>query len=230
MFKKTSLAAGVAAFAAIMFAGGCAIADANKGGKVDYTKMSAAELADYIILASGGFRLDVAAQEGGTMQARMVQDDLQKACSVVGGGQPDAATLEAVRTAAAASITYPEGGIKLGDWQKGRDLSWSGFGFRVGHRTDEHSGNRQPGGNCANCHQKVGTRDGGTLGPDLTGYGKTRGTSDAMLKYVYDVIYNAHAYFPCTQMPRMGAKGILTQEQIADVMAWILHPESPVNQ
>lgn len=230
MFKKTSQAAGVAAFAAILFVGGYAIADANKAGEVDFTAMSAAELAEYIILESGGFHLDAAVQEGGTMRARMEQDDLQKACSVVGGGKPDAETLEAVRTAAAASITYPEGGIRLGDWQKGRELSWSGFGFRVGHRTDEHSGNRQPGGNCANCHQKVGDRDGGTLGPDLTGYGKMRGTSDAMLKYVYDVIYNAHAYFPCTQMPRMGAKGVLTQEQIADIMAWLLDPESPVNQ
>ncbi len=57
-----------------------------------------------------------------------------------------------------------------------------------------------------------------------------RGTSDAMLKYVYDVIYNAHAYFPCTQMPRMGTQGVLTHEQIADIMAWLLDPESPVNQ
>jgi L-cysteine S-thiosulfotransferase len=229
MFKKTSLAAGVAAFAVIMFAGGCAIADASKAGKVDYTAMSAAELAEHLILNTNSFAIDTPVQEGGTAAQRMVQDDLQKACSVVGGGKPDAATLEAVRTAAAASITYPEGGIKLGDWQKGRDLSWSGFGYRLGHNPDDHS-RREPGGNCANCHQKVSTRDGGTLAPDLSGYGKTRGTSDAMLKYVYDVIYNAHAYFPCTQMPRMGAQGIMTQEQIADVMAWILDPESPVNQ
>jgi L-cysteine S-thiosulfotransferase len=230
MFKKTSLAAGVAAFAAIVFTGGCAVADTNKNGNVDYTAMSAEELAEHIILESGGFHLDAAVQEGGTVRARMEQDDLQKACSVVGGGKPDAATLEAVRTAAAASITYPEGGIKLGDWQRGRELSWSGFGFRVGHRNDEHTGNRMPGGNCANCHQKVADRDGGTLGPDLTGYGKTRGTSDAMLKYVYDVIYNVHAYFPCSQMPRIGAQNVLTQEQIADVMAWLLDPASPVNQ
>jgi L-cysteine S-thiosulfotransferase len=229
MFKKTSLAAGFAAFTAIMFAGGCAVADAGKSGTMDLTAMSAAELADHLILQANGFELDREVQEGGTATQRMVQDDLQKACSVVGGGKPDAATLEAVRTAAAASITYPDGGIKLGDWQKGRDLSWSGFGFRLGANPDDHS-RRPAGGNCANCHQKVATRDGGTLGPDLSGYGKTRGTSDAMLKYVYDVIYNAHAYFPCTQMPRMGAKGLLTQDQIADIMAWLLDPESPVNQ
>jgi sulfur-oxidizing protein SoxX len=227
MLKKTPLAAGVAAAVTLMLTANIAFAD---GGKPDYTAMTAAELADYIILESGGFHLDAAAQEGGTMRARMVQDEMQKVCSVVGGGKPDAATLEAVRTAAAASITYPDGGITLGDWKKGRELSWSGFGFRVGHNVDNHAGGREPGGNCYNCHQMATDRDGGTIGPSLTGYGKTRGTSDAMLKYVYDVIYNAHAYFPCTNMPRLGAQGILTHQQIADIMAYVLDPESPVNQ
>jgi sulfur-oxidizing protein SoxX len=31
-------------------------------------------------------------------------------------------------------------------------------------------------------------------------------------------------------MPRFGANGFLTQEQIADVMAYVMHPQSPVNQ
>ena len=229
MFKKTPMAAGIAALATVLLAGGCAVADASKSGAVDYTAMSAADLAEHLVLNANGFEVDTPVQEGGTAAQRMVQDDLQKACSVVGGGKPDAATLEAVRTAAAASITYPEGGVKLGDWKNGRELSWSGFGFRLGSSPDDHS-RRAAGGNCYNCHQMATDRDGGTVGPSLTGYGKTRGTSDAMLKYVYDVIYNAHAYFPCTNMPRMGAKGVLTQEQIADIMAYVLDPESPVNK
>lgn len=229
MFNKTPLAAGVAALATLMFAAGCAVADPSKTGKPDFTAMSAAELAEHLILEANGFELDREVQEGGTARARMMQDDLQKACSVVGGGKPDAATLEAVRTAAAASITYPEGGIKLGDWKTGRELSWSGFGFRLGSSPDDHS-RRPAGGNCYNCHQMATDRDGGTVGPSLTGYGKTRGTSEPILKYVYDVIYNAHAYFPCTNMPRVGAQGVLTQAQIADVMAYLLDPESPVNQ
>jgi sulfur-oxidizing protein SoxX len=45
----------------------------------------------------------------------------------------------------------------------------------------------------------------------------------------YGVIYNAHAYFPCTNMPRMGANNLLSNQQIADVMAYLFDPESPVN-
>ena len=117
-----------------------------------------------------------------------------------------------------------------GDWKKGEAVARSGYGFRVGHKTDDHSG-RQPGGNCYACHQLDPNEIAyGTLGPSLTGYGKTRGTGEAMLKYTYDVIYNPHAYFPCTKMPRFGALGTLTQQQIADVMAYVMHPESPVNQ
>jgi sulfur-oxidizing protein SoxX len=43
-------------------------------------------------------------------------------------------------------------------------------------------------------------------------------------------VYNAHAYFPCTNMPRFGANGFLNKDQITDVMAYLLDPESPVNQ
>ena len=106
----------------------------------------------------------------------------------------------------------------------------SGFGFRVGHRTDDHS-NRQPGGNCYACHQLDPKEIAfGTLGPSLTGYGKMRGTSEAILNYTYEVIYAAHTHFPCTHMPRFGANGVLSEQQIADVMAYLLDPWSPVNQ
>lgn len=51
-----------------------------------------------------------------------------------------------------------------------------------------------------------------------------------MLKYTYDMIYNPHTYFACTNMPRMGAGGVLSQQQIADIMAYLFDPESPVNK
>jgi sulfur-oxidizing protein SoxX len=51
-----------------------------------------------------------------------------------------------------------------------------------------------------------------------------------MLKYTYDVIYNPHSYFACTNMPRMGAVGVLNQKQIADIMAYLFDPNSPVNK
>jgi L-cysteine S-thiosulfotransferase len=73
-------------------------------------------------------------------------------------------------------------------------------------------------------------RPGGNLGPSLTGYGKSRGNNEATRRFVYEMIYNPHAYFPCTNMPRMGAKNLISEEAIADIMAYVLHPDSPVNQ
>jgi sulfur-oxidizing protein SoxX len=214
-----------AVITALLFATG-PLQAADKA-KVDYTKMTPEELAEYLIFDAKGFKLDMDVQEGGKAKGRMVQDDLQKACTQ-SRNKPTPEQAGKILADARASIKYPEGGIKLGDWKKGRELAWSGFGYRVGHRIDDHA-KREPGGNCYNCHQLATDRVGGTIGPSLTNYGKNRGKDEQTLRFVYDMIYNAHAYFPCTRMPRMGAKGLLSPEQISDVMAYLLDPESPVN-
>jgi len=200
----------------------------SQGIRMAPTNLSAALLAEYLILESAGFDLAQPTQEGTTGKDRLVQDEIQKLCSLGKGQQLDAKTAQKVSELATASIKYPEGGVKLGDWKKGRELAWSGFGWRTAHNPDDHS-KSAPGANCYNCHQLATDRTGGTIGPPLTAYGKLRGSSEEILKYTYGVIYNAHAYFPCTNMPRMGAKGVLTEEQIADVMAYLIDPASPVN-
>jgi sulfur-oxidizing protein SoxX len=127
-------------------------------------------------------------------------------------------------------MEFPEGGVKLGDWKKGEEVARSGFGYRIGHRNDDHE-SRTPGGNCYACHQLDPDEIAhGTVGPSLAGYGLSRGTSDAMLKHTYRILYNAQMFFPCTTMPRFGHNGTLTKEQISDVMAYLLDPESPVNK
>jgi sulfur-oxidizing protein SoxX len=197
--------------------------------EVDYTKMTPEELAEYLILETGGFDLDLEVQEGGTARQRMEQDWLQKTCSSLDGTRPDMETLQEVSKKARETIKYPDDGIKLGDWKRGRDLAWSGYGYRIGHRVDDHE-NNEVGGNCYNCHQIGTDRTGGSIGPSLVGYGRIRGDSDAIKKYTYDVIYNSHSAFPCTNMPRFGVSGYLDQQSIADIMAYLLDPESPVNQ
>jgi len=220
MSKKTIPV--TAAFATLMLASGFIAAD------VDYTKLSPAELAEYLIFDAGGFNLDEKMQEGGTAKQRLVQDELQKVCSAT-RNQPSPEQAAKIMADAKASIQYPEGDIKLGDWKKGRELAWSGFGYRLSPKYDDHSKD-QVGGNCYNCHQIATDRQGGTIGPSLTGYGKTRGTGQEALRLTYGIIYNAHSMFPCTRMPRQGAKGLLTQDEILDVMAYLFDPESPVNQ
>lgn len=197
--------------------------------KVDYTKMSPAALAEYLVFESGSYDLNQPTQEGTTGRDRLIQDEIQKSCSLMKGQELDGKTREKVMALAAATIKYPEGGIKLGDWKKGGELAWSGFGYRLAHKPDDQT-KREAGGNCYNCHEMSPARTGGTIGPSLTAYGKIRGSSEDMLKYAYTMIYNPHAYFACTNMPRMGAAGVLSQQQIADVMAYLFDPESPVNK
>lgn len=239
MFKKNPVAASLFAASALLLASGCSATNTGKAeaekpaavatvAKADYTKMTPAQAAEYMIFEAGSYDLNQPTQEGTTGRARLTQDEIQKACSLGKGKEVDDKTREKVMALAAASIKYPEGGIKLGDWKKGRELAWSGYGFRTAHNPDDHV-KGTPGGNCYNCHQLATDRTGGNIGPALTGYG-ARGTSPDMLKYTYDVIYNPHVYFACTNMPRMGAVGVLNQQQIADIMAYLLDPSSPVNK
>ena len=228
--NKILSVAGSATFALLLGACSNGIVSESSADQVDYTKMSSEELAEYLIFDANGFRLDEATQEGGTVRDRLTQDELQKACSALKGTKAEGDTATEVTAMARASIVYPEGGIQLGDWKKGEELAQSGFGFRVGHNVDDHTG-REPGGNCYACHQLDPEEIAyGTVGVPLTGYGKIRGTGEEMLKYTYEMIYNPHTYFPCTRMPRFGANAYLTQQQIADIMAYLMHPDSPVNK
>jgi sulfur-oxidizing protein SoxX len=51
-----------------------------------------------------------------------------------------------------------------------------------------------------------------------------------MQKYAYSKVYNSQAFAACSNMPRFGHKGILTEQQILDVVALLMDPASPVNQ
>ena len=199
-------------------------------GKTDYAAMTPEALAEHLIFKAGGMKLDQLTQEGGTVADRQTQDELQKICSGGGRAALDADGTAKVMSLAKASITKPEGGVKLGDWKAGEEVARSGYGFRVGHKADDHS-KRPPGGNCYACHQLDPNEIAyGTLGPSLKNYGKLRGNSEATVNYTYDVVSNPHVYFPCTHMPRFGANGVLTPQQISDVLAYLLDPASPVNQ
>ncbi|SIT72256.1 monoheme cytochrome SoxX (sulfur oxidation) [Ectothiorhodosinus mongolicus] len=227
--KKKILAGGLVALAsAAVILAGCASQEKEDYALAYYTQMSAAELAEHLIFEKGGFNLDQPTQEGTTVRERQTQDDLNMVCSEY-RNRPPADVAGQIVTEARASMKYPEYGLELGDWRRGAELAWSGFGFRVGHNVDNHE-RREVGGNCYNCHSMSEGRTGGSLGPSLVGYGKTRGDSLEVRRFVYEMMYNPHAYFPCTEMPRMGHNGLLSAEAMADIMAYLLHPESPVNR
>jgi L-cysteine S-thiosulfotransferase len=160
-------------------------------------------------------------------EKRLVQDDTQKICSAA-KDRPSKADAERVeKMNAAMKVVYPANGKLVGDWKKGEAIAQSGYGLRVG----DNNPNRETGGNCYACHQLT-TKElsFGTLGPGLNQYGKLRGNSEAIVKYTYDKIYNAQAFSACSNMPRFGHNGILSPEQIADLVGLLMDPNSPVNQ
>jgi sulfur-oxidizing protein SoxX len=114
----------------------------------------------------------------------------------------------------------------MGDWQRAEKIAQSGRGSMWNDKPGV-----DVGGSCYNCHQLTSKETSyGTIGPSLLGFGKKRGNGAEMQKYVYGKIYNAKAYNACSHMPRLGYAGTLTEEQIKDLVALLLDPESPVNK
>jgi L-cysteine S-thiosulfotransferase len=159
------------------------------------------------------------------LRARIVQDEVQKLCTHYRNAPP-ADVRKQIEASQLATIRYPASGQLIGDWKKGEKLAQDGYGLRF---TDTAAAPN--GGNCYACHQLAPQElSYGTLGPSLYHYGKLRGASNETATYTYSKIYNAQAFAACSNMPRFGHKQILTPEQIADAVALLLDPESPVNK
>ena len=156
---------------------------------------------------------------------RLQRDAVQTACSAPRGISLDNDMLASLRAERLAAVVLPADGQYLGDWQRGAEVAGNGRGLQS---SDDPA---QPnGGNCYACHQLAPDEVAyGTLGPSLTGYG-ARGQSEAMLQYTWTKLWDTHAYNLCSHMPRFGAQSILTEQQLKDVMAYLLDPASPVNQ
>lgn len=157
---------------------------------------------------------------------RLDQDETQRLCSIPPSATLKKSVAEQIRKTNAALIKYPADGKMLGDWRAGEKIAQSGVGKQY---SDDPA---QPaGGNCYACHQLSKAEISfGTIGPSLYNYGKLRGNSDATVRYTYAKIWNAQAFSACSIMPRFGHKDILTEQQVKDVAALLLDPESPVNQ
>lgn len=159
---------------------------------------------------------------------RLAQDRSQQICSKIGGAKLTQEEAAEVVKLARASIQYPASGKLVGDWKIGNRLAHDGAGGRIqGGMLEKRKEN---GGLCQNCHALVpGEINVGNVGPSLTGYGLQRGNSEPIAKLTYERIYNAWAYAPCSNMPRLGATRHLTPEQIADLVAFLIEPASPIN-
>ncbi|MBI3480247.1 MAG: sulfur oxidation c-type cytochrome SoxX [Nitrosomonadales bacterium] len=182
---------------------------------------TAAELdADAVAIIKRDFR-----DKGIAKVERVNQDELQAMCTKY-LDNPPAKEAERLQAEQEKAIKWPADGKYLGDWKAGEKLAQSGAGMTWSDKPDAPAG-----GNCYNCHQLSAKEIAyGTIGPSLLHFGKTRGNTEAMQRYVYGRIYNAKAYNLCANMPRFGHMGILSEAQIKDLVALLLDTESIVNK
>ena len=165
-------------------------------------------------------------ERGQAKLERFDQDDAQKSCSLPPSVAIPKEVAERVEKANLAAVKYPADGKLLGNWREGEKIAQSGVGKQY---SDDPK--RPSGGNCYACHQLTKAEISyGTIGPSLYNFGKLRGYSDAMRRYAYGKIWNAQAYTACSNMPRFGHNGILSEQQVRDVTALLMDPESPVNK
>ena len=165
----------------------------------------------------------------------MDTDETNQACSAadVAGVALDEDKAKAIEAVNFKSIKWPADDKFLGDWKEGEKIAQSGRGL-----TWTDTAGSPNGGNCYNCHQ-IDKKEisYGTIGPSLYNFGKIRGVVDpkspearGMLEYTWGKVWNSKAYNACSNMPRAGHTGILTQAQVAHIVALLLDPKSPVNQ
>jgi sulfur-oxidizing protein SoxX len=157
---------------------------------------------------------------------RINQSELQQQCSAYATQPMPDAMKKSLEKKALDSVKYPADGRYLGDWKQGERIAQNGRGMQFSD--NEKTVN---GGNCYACHQLTKAElSYGNIGPTLYNYGKLRGNTEPILKYTWARIWNSHAFNACNIMPRYGDAGILTEDQIRNVMALLLDPASPVNQ
>ena len=182
-------------------------------------KASAADLEQVTAVLKRDFRA-----RGQATMDRVQLDEVQRFCTLH-ADNPPAELAKRVEEAQLKAVKFPGGGL-MGDWKRGEKIAQSGRGAMWSDKPGV-----QEGGSCYNCHQISPREEAfGTIGPSLAGFGKVRGNRPEIQQYVYGKIYNAKAYNACSQMPRFGHSGTLNEQQMKDLVALLLDPESPVNR
>ena len=175
-------------------------------------------------------------RDEGIVKASLLNtDETNQACSEADAtGKPlDEKTAKRIEEINMKAIKWPSDGKFIGDWKEGEKIAQNGRGLTF--TDDEKTVN---GGNCYNCHQ-IDQKEisYGTIGPSLYNYGKIRGITDPnsaeakpIVEYTWGKVWNAKAYNACSNMPRAGHSGILTEAQVRHVVGLLLDPKSPVNK
>jgi L-cysteine S-thiosulfotransferase len=166
---------------------------------------------------------------------RLDQTEIQRVCTEanMAGKEVDKKLAEKLQTALYEKIPYPADGKFVGNWVEGERIAQNGRGMQFSDAAGVPNG-----ANCYACHQiSPAEISYGNQGPSLLKYGAIRQVKDpdskeseAIVKYTWARIWNTHSVNLCSNMPRFGDAGILTEQQIKHVMALLLSPDSPVNK
>jgi len=172
-------------------------------------------------------------EQGIAKMDRLTLDATNQACSEAAGKPLDEKLAKSIEEANLQTVKPPSDGKYLGNWSEGEKIAQNGRGLTWSDKPGEANG-----GSCYNCHQiSKAELSFGSIGPSLYNYGKLRGVSNPaspeskpIIDYTWGKLWNAKAYNACSDMPRFGHASILNEQQIRDVMALLLDPNSPVNK
>ncbi len=172
-------------------------------------------------------------EQGIAKMDRLMPDASNQACSEAAGKPLDEKLAKSIEEANLKTVKLPSDGKYLGNWAEGEKIAQNGRGLTWTDKPGEANG-----GSCYNCHQiSKAELSFGSIGPSLYNYGKLRGVSNPasaeskpIVDYTWGKLWNAKAYNACSDMPRFGHASILDEQQIRDVMALLLDPNSPVNK
>src|SRR3954469_18603182 len=144
---------------------------------------------------------------------RLDQDEAQKTCSIPPSTTLPKEVAARIEETNLATIKYPSDGKLVGNWREGEKVAQSGI---VKQYSDDPK--VPSGANCYACHQLTKEEISyGTIGPSLYNFAKVRGNSEAIQRYAFGKIYNSQGFTACSNMPRFGHNGILTEQQIKDL-------------
>jgi sulfur-oxidizing protein SoxX len=157
---------------------------------------------------------------------RLEQTTLQRACSLPADRTPPEDVRRRLQDEALAAVQFPADDRWLGDWRRGEQIAQSGVGMQY---SDPPEAPR--GGNCYACHRLSGAEIAyGTIGPSLNRFRDRVAPGPEGIRRTWIQLWNAHAFNACSVMPRFGDAGILLPDQIRDLMALLLDPQSTVNR
>ena len=156
-------------------------------------------------------------------KSRVAQDETLRVCSLR-HNEPTAAEGDAILARETKNLVVPAGDL-MGNWKRGEEVAQNGRGGQFSDAPGTVSG-----GNCYACHQMAPFEISyGTLGPSLAAYGRLREFAPEAARIAYARIYNPQSVMPCSNMPRFGHYGVLSEQQIKDLVAYLFARDSPVN-